>query len=186
MAARRATGALSAHELFPAGDATDTAMIARVPFDSGSLVGHWTEETYSSWEPGSVPHTLFRGDRFGETLRRTNELKTICTEYYPTLAEAAMRYALSSPQVKTVIPGMRTTANVDKNVAYSDGAEFPAELLEKIAPFNWPRQAIRPLRKRPTTSPSRPMNRLSSITARPFSAELPSPMSSWKKSSGTT
>lgn len=128
-----------AHELFPAGDATGTAMIARVPFDSGSLVGHWTEETYSTWEPGSVPHTLFRGDRFAETLRRTNELKAICAPYFPTLAEAAMRYALSSPQVKTVIPGMRTTANVDKNVAYSDGQEFPQELLEKIAPHNWPR-----------------------------------------------
>ena len=41
--------------------------------------------------------------------------------------------------MKTVIPGMRTTANVDKNVAYSDGQEFPAELLAKIAPHNWPR-----------------------------------------------
>lgn len=128
-----------AHELFPAGDATGTAMIARVPFDSGSLVGHWTEDTYATWEPGSVPHTLFRGDRFADTLRRTNELKAICAPYYPTLAEAAMRYTLSSPEVKTVIPGMRTTANVDKNVAYSDGQEFPKELLKKIAPHNWPR-----------------------------------------------
>ncbi len=70
-----------AHELFPAGDATGTAMIARVPFDSGSLVGHWTEDTYASWEPGSVPHTLFRGDRFAETLRRTErtqgDLRTV-------------------------------------------------------------------------------------------------------------
>ena len=128
-----------AQALFPAGATTDTAFIARVPFDSGSLIGHWTPETYDSWEPGSVPHTLFRGDRFAETLRRSNELKAICAPYFPTLAEAAMRYALSSPQVATVIPGMKNPAEVDMNVAYSDGQPFPAELLDMVAAHNWPR-----------------------------------------------
>ena len=54
-------------------------------------------------------------------------------------AEAAMRFTLSSPQVKTVIPGMKTEAEVDMNVAYSDGQQFPSELLEKVATHNWPR-----------------------------------------------
>lgn len=125
--------------LFPAGAATDTAFIARVPFDSGSLIGHWTQDTYSTWEPGSVPHTLFRGDRFTETLQRAEKLKEVCSSYYPTLAEAAMRYALSSPQVKTVIPGMKTEAEVDMNAAYSDGERFPADLLNEVAAHNWPR-----------------------------------------------
>jgi aryl-alcohol dehydrogenase-like predicted oxidoreductase len=128
-----------AERLFPAGAATDTAFIARVPFDSGSLIGHWTEATYSTWAPGSVPHTLFRGDRFTETLQRANKLKDMCAPYYPTLAEAAMRFTLSSPQVKTVIPGMKNEAEVDMNVAYSDGQQFPSELLEKVATHNWPR-----------------------------------------------
>jgi aryl-alcohol dehydrogenase-like predicted oxidoreductase len=128
-----------AHRLFPAGVATDTAFIARVPFDSGSLIGHWTAETYDRWEVGSVPHTLFRGDRFVETLHRMNELKRICEHYYPTLAEAAMRYSLSRPEVKTVIPGMSNPAEVDLNVLYSDGAEFPAELAAQLGPHNWPR-----------------------------------------------
>ena len=59
--------------------------------------------------------------------------------YYANLAEAAMRYALSPPQVATVIPGMKNPDEVDLNVAYSDGAEFPAELLEQLAGHNWPR-----------------------------------------------
>ena len=80
-----------ADALFPAGAQTDTAFVARVPFDSGSLIGHWTKDTYSRWERGSVPHTLFRGDRFAETLERSAKLKEICAPYYPTLAEAAMR-----------------------------------------------------------------------------------------------
>jgi aryl-alcohol dehydrogenase-like predicted oxidoreductase len=128
-----------AANLFPAGADTDIAFIARVPFDSGSLIGHWTPETYSTWAPGSVPHTLFRGDRFAETLQRANTLKEICAPYNPTLAEAAMRFTLSSPQVKTVIPGMKNEAEVDMNVAYSDGQQFPEDLLGKVAAHNWPR-----------------------------------------------
>ena len=125
--------------LFPAGEATDTAFIARVPFDSGSLVGNWTPDTYSHWKPGSVPHTLFRGDRFAETLRRTDALKALCAPYYATLAEAAIRFSLSTPAVAAVIPGMRTTHEVDLNVRYSDGAPFPTELANQLAEHNWPR-----------------------------------------------
>ncbi len=128
-----------AHELFPAGASTDTAFIARVPFDSGSLIGHWTADTYAGWEPGSVPHTLFRGDRFAETLRRVEALKAVTTAHYPTLAEAAMRFTLSSPQVATVIPGMKNPAEVDMNVAYSDGQPYPDDLLGQLSEHNWPR-----------------------------------------------
>jgi aryl-alcohol dehydrogenase-like predicted oxidoreductase len=128
-----------AERLFPAGATTDTPFIARVPFDSGSLIGHWTPETYNEWEPGSVPHTLFRGDRFIETLRRVEELKKLCAPHYPTLAEAAMRFALSAPEVKTVIPGISNPEQVDLNIAYSDGAEFPSELLAELGAHTWPR-----------------------------------------------
>jgi aryl-alcohol dehydrogenase-like predicted oxidoreductase len=125
--------------LFEAAAKTNTAIIARVPFDSGSLSGTWTDDTYASWEPGSVPAELFRGERFGETLKKVNELRDIIEPHYPSLAEAAMRYSLSAPQVATVIPGMRNPRNIDRNVAYSDGRGFPASLLEEIAPYNWPR-----------------------------------------------
>jgi aryl-alcohol dehydrogenase-like predicted oxidoreductase len=125
--------------LFQAGRATETAFIGRVPLDSGSLVGNWTDDTYDRWEPGSVPHTMFRGERFGQTLERMGKLKELCAPYYPTLAEAAMRFSLSAPEVSTVIPGMKNQTEVDMNVAYSDGAEFPPELLEQLAAHNWPR-----------------------------------------------
>lgn len=126
-------------ELFPAGASTGTAFVARVPFDSGSLIGHWTAQTYEQWQPGSVPHFLFRGDRFARTLARVEALKAECAPYYPTLAEAALRYVLGSPHVATVIPGMTTPAEVDLNVAYSDGAPFPDELRNRLAAHSWPR-----------------------------------------------
>ncbi|MBG0855767.1 aldo/keto reductase [Streptomyces spinoverrucosus] len=125
--------------LFPAGAGSGAAFIARVPFDSGSLIGHWTEDTYATWPEDSVPAWLFRGERFGQTLRRIRALRELCAPYYPTLAEAALRFTLACPEVSTVIPGMLTPAEVDMNVACSDGAPFPEDLFEALKTHEWPR-----------------------------------------------
>ena len=123
--------------LFPAGKKTNTAFIARVPLDSGSLIGNWTKDSYASFEPGSQPYNMFRGERFAETLARVEALKTLCKPYYTTLAEAAMRYVLSAPQLSTLIPGMKNRAEVDMNIIYSDGKPFPDELKAKLASHGW-------------------------------------------------
>jgi aryl-alcohol dehydrogenase-like predicted oxidoreductase len=128
-----------AQTLFPAGVKTNTAFIARVPLDSGALVGNWTPESYAKFEVGSQPHQMFRGERFGETLKRVEVLKKICAPYYVTLAEAAMRYVLSEKQLSTLIPGMSSRAQVDMNIAYSDGAIFPADLKAQLPPHGWTR-----------------------------------------------
>ena len=126
-----------ADDLFHAGEASRTAFIARVPLDSGSLIGHWTKDSYATFEPGSQPHSMFRGERFMETFNRVVVLKALCKPYYPTLAEAAMRYVLSAPQLSTLIPGMKNKAEVDMNIVYSDGAPFPEELKTALAPHGW-------------------------------------------------
>jgi len=127
-----------AGDLFKAGAGTQ-GYIARVPLDSGSLVGHWDENTYAGFAQGSVPAQLFRGERFAETLARVQVLKALCAPYYPTLAEAAMRYVLSCPELSCVIPGMLNPEQVDMNVVYSDGAAFPAALKVALAAHVWPR-----------------------------------------------
>jgi aryl-alcohol dehydrogenase-like predicted oxidoreductase len=127
-----------AGDLFRAGAGTQ-GFIARVPLDSGSLVGHWDENTYAGFPQGSVPAQLFRGDRFVETLARVQGLKALCAPYYPTLAEAAMRYVLSCPELSCVIPGMLNPAQVGMNVDDSDGAMFPADLKAALAAHVWPR-----------------------------------------------
>lgn len=128
-----------AQELFPAGARTNTAFIDRVAFDSGSLGGLWTADTYDSWEEGSQQREMFRGDRFHETLKRVAALKTLVAPYYATLAEAAVKFSLSSPEVSTVIAGMSNRRNIARNVSYSDGEPFPDELREQLAAHNWPR-----------------------------------------------
>ncbi len=124
-------------QLFQAGEPGATAFIARVPLDSGALVGNWTADTYRSWAPGSVPHTMFRGERFAETLARIEKLKALCAPYFPSLAEAAMRYVLGTPQVSSLIPGMKSRAEVDMNLQYSDDQVFPQELLDQLDAHLW-------------------------------------------------
>ncbi len=126
-------------QLFPAGEKPNTGFIARVPLDSGSLVGNWTAGSYAQFEPGSQQHQMFRGDRFADTLKRVEALKDICKPYYSTLAEAAMRYVMSEQQLSTLIPGMKNRKEVDMNIAYSDGATFPAELKSKLQQHIWVR-----------------------------------------------
>jgi aryl-alcohol dehydrogenase-like predicted oxidoreductase len=125
--------------LFPAGSSTGTAFIGRVPLDSGSLTGAWTPDTYAQWMPGSVPHGLFRGERFAETLAGVEALKRDCAPYYATLAEAAMRFLLHAPELSTLIPGMKNRAEVDMNIVYSDGADFPPELAARMRRHRWVR-----------------------------------------------
>jgi aryl-alcohol dehydrogenase-like predicted oxidoreductase len=132
-----------ADELLPAAAGSGTAVIARVPFDSGALIGRWTEDTYATFPEGSIPHWLFRDERFAETLKRVDALKELTSPHYATLAEAAMRFILGAPQVSTVIPGMLTPREVDLNVAYSDGAPFPAELRGQLGEHGWPRNFYR-------------------------------------------
>jgi aryl-alcohol dehydrogenase-like predicted oxidoreductase len=131
-----------AGKLFRAG-AGQQAFIARVPLDSGSLVGNWNDDTFASFPVGSVPAQLFRGDRFAETLARVRALKDLCAPYYPTLAEAAMRYVLSCPELSCVIPGMANPEQVDMNLVYSDGGVFPEDLKVALAAHAWPRNYYR-------------------------------------------
>lgn len=125
--------------LFPAAKAGETAIIARVPLDSGSLIGHWAADSYASFEPGSQPHQMFRGDRFAETLARVAALKADVAPYYSNLAEAAMRYVLAHDAVSVLIPGMKSPEEVDMNIRYSDGAGFPSDLLARMPGHAWVR-----------------------------------------------
>ncbi len=130
-------------ELFPAAQESGTAIIARVPLDSGSLVGNWTADTYDTWEEGSQPNVMFRGDRFKETLARVEAMKADVGDAYPTLAEAAMRYVLAHQAVNVLIPGMKNPAEVDMNVAYSDGGVMSEELIETLTKHAWVRNYYR-------------------------------------------
>ena len=123
--------------LFPESFKTGTAIITRVPLDSGALTGTWTEKTITEWAVDDKRRMMYKGDRIKETLSKIEELKKLCHPHYPTLAEAALRFSLYPKEVAVVIPGMRNKKEVDLNLAISDGKEFKKELVELLEPYRW-------------------------------------------------
>jgi aryl-alcohol dehydrogenase-like predicted oxidoreductase len=55
------------------------------------------------------------------------------------MAEMALRFILSNPDVSSVIPGMRKTANVEANAAASAAGPLPPELIAQLRTHRWAR-----------------------------------------------
>ena len=128
-------------ELLPICKAKGIGVIARVPFDEGSLTG--TLEPGTVWPEGDFRGTYFRADNLRETLTRVEALQPLVPAG-STLADMALRFILASPVVSTTIPGMRRTRHVEKNVLASDGRTLPAEVQRALRTHRWDRTAILP------------------------------------------
>jgi aryl-alcohol dehydrogenase-like predicted oxidoreductase len=123
-------------ELFPYCQAKGIAVIARVPFDEGSLTGTLTPE--STWPEGDWRNTYFSPDKLRETLARVERIEPLVPEGM-TLPELALRFILEHPAVSTAIPGMRRPAHVERNLAASDGVRLPPRLRDALRTHRWDR-----------------------------------------------
>lgn len=124
-------------ELFPACRETDVAVIARVPFDEGTLTGALTLE--STWPEGDWRNTYFVPENLKSSVEHADALKPLVPGGM-TMPEMALRFILGNPTVATVIPGMRKTRHVESNIAASDAGPLPASLQAKLREHRWDRQ----------------------------------------------
>ena len=124
-------------ELFPACREKDVAVIARVPFDEGSLTGTLTRD--SKWPEGDWRNIYFSPANLPETLSRVDALKPLLRDGI-SLPELALRFILSNSDVATTIPGMRKLRNVEANVAASGKAALPADLVAELRKHRWVRE----------------------------------------------
>ena len=124
-------------ELFPACRQHDVAIIARVPFDEGTLTGTLTKE--SKWPAGDWRNIYFNADNLVPSVERAEKLKAILPDEL-TLPEMALRFILSNPDVSTIIPGMRKQTHVGSNIAASDAGELPGDLVAKLREHRWERK----------------------------------------------
>ena len=122
--------------LFPVCRELNVAVIARVPFDEGTLTGTLTLD--SKWPEGDWRNTYFVPENLKSSLAHADALKPLIPAGM-TLPEMAMRFILSNPDVSTVIPGMRKIKNVEANIACSDAGPLSADLLAKLKPHRWVR-----------------------------------------------
>lgn len=123
--------------LFPACVAHDVGVIARVPFDEGSLAGTLTKQ--SKWPRGDWRNTYFVPENLNATVDRVEALKPVVPRGM-SLPDMAMRFVISNPVVGTVIPGMRKVKNVEANIAACEAGPLDAALMTELRKHRWDRK----------------------------------------------
>lgn len=123
-------------ELFPACDEHNVGVIARVPFDEGSLTGTLTKE--SRWADGDWRNTYFVPENLNSSVEHADALKPLVPQGM-TMAEMALRWILANPSVDTIIPGMRRERNVRANLGVSDGQLLSDDLMRELKKHRWDR-----------------------------------------------
>ena len=123
-------------QLFPACREKSVAIIARVPFDEGTLTGTLTVD--SKWPANDWRSTYFVPENLKASVARADALKPLVPAG-STLPEMALRFILNNSDVSTIIPGMRKLRNVVANLAASDKGPLPAPLHVKLRPHRWDR-----------------------------------------------
>jgi aryl-alcohol dehydrogenase-like predicted oxidoreductase len=122
--------------LFPACRERDAALIARVPFDEGSLTGALAAD--ARWPKGDWRNLYFTPERLQETLGRVERLRALVPDG-STLPELALRFILHHPAVATTIPGMRRVRHVEANLAAADAPALPPETIAALRGHRWER-----------------------------------------------
>ena len=98
-------------DLLPACEAAGTSLVIGGPFNSGVLVGGDT------WDYGTVPV---------EVRTRVAALSACCNEYDVPLPAAALQFPLAHPAVASVIPGLRSPAELADTLSWTGHAIPPA------------------------------------------------------------
>jgi aryl-alcohol dehydrogenase-like predicted oxidoreductase len=124
-------------QLFPLCRELDIGVIARVPFDEGSLTGTLTKDT--QWPKGDWRNSYFVPENLNPTLERVDALRPLVAARM-SMPELALRFILANPDVDVVIPGMRKPANVRANIATSDEPPLPSRLLQQLRGHRWDRE----------------------------------------------
>jgi len=124
-------------ELFPACEEMNVAVIARVPFDEGTLTGTITKET--TFPPDDWRAGYFSPENLIPSVERADALRPLIPDG-SSMPDMALRFILGHPAVSTIIPGMRKLTNVENNIASSDRGPLPAKLQEELRNHGWVRK----------------------------------------------
>ena len=124
-------------ELLPLCQERGVGVIVRVPFDEGALTARITPET--EFEEGDFRNEYFKDDRKREVYERAQSIARDLGVEEERLPEVALRYVLSHPAISTVIPGMRSVRNVERNMAVADGEGLSEKQVQKLKSHRWVR-----------------------------------------------
>ncbi len=104
-------------ELFAVVQEQDIGLIAREPLANGILTGKYAADTTFSavdmraqWPPEYLAFQV----------QLVEKLRFLAIDEQRTLAQAALRFVMNEDAVSVVIPGMKTMAQVEENIAAAD------------------------------------------------------------------
>src|SRR6266702_8411311 len=123
--------------LLPACAEHGVGVIVRVGLDEGGLSGRITPDT--TFPDGDFRNSFFGGDRKSQVKQHVDTLVADLGIEADQIAEVALRYVLSRDAVSTVIAGMRTVRNVERNAAVGDGRGLSAGQQAIVARHRWER-----------------------------------------------
>ncbi|MDN5201674.1 aldo/keto reductase [Fulvivirgaceae bacterium BMA10] len=124
-------------KLFPLCKQLDIGIIARVPFDEGTLTGNLSMDTV--FPEGDWRSTYFVPENLKSSVEHADKLRPLIPEHM-SMPEMALKFILHHPQVGTIIPGMRKENHVRSNIATSDMPELSEELLQELKEHRWDRE----------------------------------------------
>jgi aryl-alcohol dehydrogenase-like predicted oxidoreductase len=121
--------------LFAAVEAARVGVIVRVPLDEGALTGSVRPET--TFPEGDFRNGYFAGQRKREVWERVQAIARDLDVEVERLAEIALRFCLSHPTVNVVIPRMRSTRNVERNVRAASAGPLGESQLTTLRRHRW-------------------------------------------------
>jgi aryl-alcohol dehydrogenase-like predicted oxidoreductase len=124
-------------QLFPACREKNVGVIARVPFDEGTLTGTLTRE--SKWPEGDWRNTYFVPENLIPSVEHAEALRPLVPDGM-TMSEMALRFILGEKTVATIIPGMRKTDHTVSNMKASDLGPLGQTLMEELEKHRWDRE----------------------------------------------
>jgi aryl-alcohol dehydrogenase-like predicted oxidoreductase len=122
--------------LFPLCRKLDIGVIARVPFDEGTLTGTLTKNTIfpkDDWRS-----TYFVPENLNASVDHAEALRPLIPKGM-SMPEMALRFILCNDDAHTIIPGMRKLKHVEANIATSDGRKLEESLQKKLKEHRWDR-----------------------------------------------
>ncbi|MET7701240.1 aldo/keto reductase [Streptomyces sp. NPDC005485] len=121
--------------LLPACEEHGVGVIVRVALDEGALTGAIRKGV--TFPEGDWRNWYFRDDRPAEVEERVEAILAELRIGADELPSAALRFALAGQAISTVIVGMRSLTNVERNAAIAEAPPLTAQELSLLAKHRW-------------------------------------------------
>jgi aryl-alcohol dehydrogenase-like predicted oxidoreductase len=122
----------AAKDLFPLARENNIGIIAREPLYNGILTGKFSGDEI--FEEGDI-RSRWSQKYFEHLVNFTTNLKNVTKTEDRSLSQTALQFVLTQPSISTVIPGMKTTDQVEENFRTINLKDLTEEELKTIIQY---------------------------------------------------